>query len=635
MSLEELMNREVVSASKVVQKIKNVPAAIRVITSDQIRERGYFTLEETLSDLPGAQFRNMVSINSYVFLRGVPSQNNLILVLVDGIQINELNSGGFYGGGQYNLSNVERIEIVYGPASVLYGTNAVSGIINIITKDPEKNQGLNISTLYGSFNTINANLSYGYYDEEKDFGLNVSGMYKKSDKADLAGEKGDNNWTEDMENFENDYSFDTRITYKDFTAGLVFQNKQASASTYNRSVGTIFWDSGTLWNIRFINSYLRHTYNKNKKCSLTSQVYYRNATVLDNSVLVVVDTAQVGYYRPNSLIGFESIINYTPNKKFNLVGGVVFENEALAENFSKTWSNSPDERPPSPSKPNMEHNNLQSIYLQAQYSLPESVQLTAGVRFDNSSIYNQVLTTRTGLIYSKGSFTTKLLYMEAFRAPKPWDYYWGTGNPNLEPERMKSVEAILAYNISDKLRMETSIYKNSVRDKLIKDSAMEKWVNYGELKTDGLEISLDYFARKFNSYINYTYNNSYDDNGDMVPEIAKHSANVGFLYTFSNRMRINIGCNYLGSRKNPSIIPATGDNIVDQAFVLNSVLTYSNSHNLNIQLIAKNLLDTKYYHTSNRSVSRWRQPQRTILIHLSWHFHTKKKTFKNNSRLIP
>ena len=77
----------------------------------------------------------MVSINSYVFQRGVPSQNNLIVLLVDGIQINELNSGGFYGGGQYNLSNVERIEVVYGPASALYGTNAISGIVNIITKN--------------------------------------------------------------------------------------------------------------------------------------------------------------------------------------------------------------------------------------------------------------------------------------------------------------------------------------------------------------------------------------------------------------------------------------------------------------------------------------------------------------------
>lgn len=161
-SLEELMNMEVVTASKKPQRLSEVPATVRVITTEQIKERGYFTLEEALSDLPGVQFRNIVGFNSYVFLRGAPSQNNLILLLVDGIQINELNSGGFYGGGQFNLSNVKRIEVVYGPASALYGTNAISGIINIITNDPKDIQGGHASVLSGSFETRNVDFRYGY-----------------------------------------------------------------------------------------------------------------------------------------------------------------------------------------------------------------------------------------------------------------------------------------------------------------------------------------------------------------------------------------------------------------------------------------------------------------------------------------
>ncbi len=162
LSLEDLMNTEIVTATKKSQKISEVPANVRVITAEEIKEKGYFTLEEALSDLPGFQFRNIVGFNSYVFLRGVPSQNNLILVLVDGIQINELNSGGFYGGGQYNLSNVKQIEVVYGPASALYGTNAISGIINIITNDPKDIQGGHASVLSGSFETRNVDFRYGH-----------------------------------------------------------------------------------------------------------------------------------------------------------------------------------------------------------------------------------------------------------------------------------------------------------------------------------------------------------------------------------------------------------------------------------------------------------------------------------------
>jgi len=631
LSLEDLSKVKVVSVSKRLQIISEAPATVRVITAKHIKERGYLTLDEALADLPGFQFRNMVGYNSYVFQRGVASQNNLILILIDGIQINELNSGGFYGGGQYNLSNVERIEVVYGPASALYGTNAISGIVNIITKDPEDNEGLSVSALYGSFNTMNTDLSYGYYDEENDLGFRVSGMLKQTDKADLAGEKGDDNWTEDQEIFEDDISFDAKITHKDFSAGLVFQDKQASTSTSYSSVGTKYCDYGSNWHIRFINGYLKHVYDCFKNWSLSSQLYCRNATVMDNSIINIaeVDTTQVryqrGYYRPNDLIGFEGMISCTPYEELNLIGGVVFEKENLAEGFSKTYSDSPDEKPPTPKKPKMVSNDLQSLYLQAQYLLLKSMQLTVGVRLDNSSVYDREWTPRVGLVYNKDRLTAKLLYMEAFRAPKPWDYTWSSGNPDLEPEEMSSLEAVLAYNILDNLRAETSIYKNTVTDVLTKNPEGIKWINRGKLKTDGFELTLSYYATKFTSYINYTYNDSRDDDGEWVPEIADHSVNVGILYAFTNKFKLNLSGNYLGERKSPHIIPNTGKDIVDPAFVVNSVLTYSHSHNMDIQLIVKNVLDEEYYHTSNRSdlsylVSRFRQPQRTVLLRLGWHF---------------
>ena len=620
LSLEDLAKVKVISASKKPQVISEAPATVRVITAKQIHERVYLTLEEALSDLPGFQFRNILGFNSYVFQRGIPSQNNLILILVDGIQINELNSGGFYGGGQYNLSSVERIEVVYGPASALYGTNAISGIVNIITKNPEDNKGLSVSALYGSFNTMNTDLGYGYYDEENDFGFSVSGMFKQTEKADLADEKGDDNWTENMENFEDDLSFDAKMTYQDFTAGLVFQDKQASRTTNYRAIGSIYLDSGTNFHIRFINGYLKHVYDEYERWSLSSQLYYRNATVMDNTIAYIDTNAQCGYYRPNDLIGFESTINYSPYKKLNLIGGIVFEKENLAKGFSKTWSDSPDEKPPTPPEPDMESNSLQSLYLQAQHMLLRSIQLTAGMRFVNSSVYDQVLTPRMSLVYNQDRLTAKLLYMEAFRAPKPWDYNWGNGNPDLEPEQMRSVEVFLAYNILDNLRAEASIYRNSVYDILDKDTDLNKWINRGKLETDGFELTLSYYAPKFTPYINYTYNDSRFGNDEWVPEIADHSANVGILYAFTNKFKFNLSGNYLGKRKNPHVILNTGKVIIDPAFVVNSVLTYSDFHNLDIQLIGKNILDTKYYHTSNRPASRFRQPQRTVLLRLGWHF---------------
>ena len=464
LSLEELMNTEVVTSTKMSQKNSEVPANVRVITAEEIKEKGYFTLEEALSDLPGFQFRNIVGFNSYVFLRGIPNQNNLIVLLVDGIQINELNSGGFYGGGQFNLSNVKRIEVVYGPASALYGTNAVSGIINIITNDPKDIQGGQASILLGNFDTRNIDFNYGRYDQKNDFGFSLSGMIKQTDKADLRGDKGDNNWTGKMENFDDDLSLDGKVTYKNLSIGLVFQDKQASRTTNYKTIGTNYPDFGTNWHIRFINGHLKYLYNKSKKWSSQSQLYYRNATVMDDTIALILSDSgptggQVGYYRPNDLIGFENQFNFMPIEKIKIITGVVLEEERLAENFSETYSGSPTIKPPTPSKPDMMTDHLTSLYLLTQYKFINNIELTLGIRHDNSSYYDEVDTPRIGLVYNRKKLTTKILYSEAFRAPKPWDYTYGDGNSDLKPERMKSLELFMAYTVTDNCITNLSLYK--------------------------------------------------------------------------------------------------------------------------------------------------------------------------------
>ena len=622
MNIQDLLNISITTASKVPQMIKEVPATVRVITSEQIKENGYFTLDEALSDLPGFQFRNIQGFNSYVFQRGVPSQNNLILVLVDGIQINELNSGGFYGGGQYNLENVDHIEVVYGPASALYGTNAISGIINLITKDPETETGLSISGLYGSFNTASANVSYGYYDEDKDFGVRLSGLYKTSEKADLAGEKGGFNWTNDMENFEDDYSFDAKIKYRNITYGFIFQNKQASRSTNYRTFDTEYRDTDTHFDIQFINSYLKHAINIFKNASLSSQVYYRNATILDSSIGYITDSAQVGYYRPNHLIGIENMMTYSVAEKFSLIGGIVLEKEKLSESISKSWSRGPDEVPPSPPRPDTLTNNLLSLYLQGQLQIVKGLQFTAGTRYDSSDYYGHVLTPRLALVYNKNRFTGKVLFAEAYRAPKPWDFTVSAGNPNLEPEDMTSTELYVAYNLSDNLRLDLSAYRNKMKNVFSKETLEDgyRWINRGQLNTDGIETSLEFRKGRFKSYCNYTYSFSTDENGDIVPEIAKHTINMGFTYTFLKDIHLNIRGHYLGSRKNPKTILLTGSDIIDPAFVAHITLSMLNLNNFEIYIIVKNLFNAEYFHTSNRPPDLYRQPQRTFMLKMVYKF---------------
>ncbi len=628
MSLTELMNVEVISASKIKQQIKDVAATVQVITAEQIRSRSYFTLEEALSDLPGFQFRNIQGFNSYVFMRGVPSQNNLILLLLDGVQINELNSGGFYAGGQFNLSEVERIEVVYGPASALYGTNAVSGIINIITKSPEGRHKGHVSLLGGSYKTGMVDFSIKDFNAKKRIGFSLSGMYKSTEKADLGGAKGDNNWTERMENFENDLTFSARFQFKNLTAGADFQEKRSSLTTNFLSVGDKYLDKNTLWDIVFFNSYLKYTHQFHEKLSLNSTLYYRNTTVKPNTIYQIEKATdkttgnQVGYFRPNQLIGFENQLNYKTTERLMFTVGIVGEIEELSEDFSISFSNSQFIKPVAPVKPEMLNNFLFSYYAQANFKISSQLSFIGGLRHDFSNYYGQVLTPRTGLVFNKDKFTAKILYNRAFRAPKPWDYNYGTGNPGLKPEKMHSFEAFGAYSVLDNLAFGVSVYKNVINDKLIKETSagIDRWINKSELNTFGVEAFGNYSFNAFSVYANYTYSDSYDEVGIYIPEISMHTANAGITHSPGYHVKLNLRANYLGPRKNPMVIQSTGNDIIDDALLFHCCISYLDFNDFDYQLKVNNILNQEYYHPSNRFAGRYRQSQRSFYLTIRYNF---------------
>lgn len=620
----ELSKLKIVTASKTEQDIEEVPSTIRVITASEISDRGYFTLDELLSDLPGFQFRNIMSLNSYIFQRGIPNQNNLTLVLIDGVQLNELNSGGFYGGGQYNLANIERVEVVYGPSSVAYGTNAVSGIINIITKKALKNQG-EIRTLAGSFNTFNSNASFNYINEKKSLGFMVSGMAKRSDKADLRGAAGDNNWTALIDNYENDYSFGIKLNLKGFTLGTNLLQKQTSTATFQKSTGTIYRDYGTFWNIRFLNNFLKYENPFSDKLKLSTILYNRNTTVLKNSIYYVVDTAQIGYYRPNNLTGIESVLNFNSKKNFSVTGGIVLEYEQLANGPSQTFSNSPLVKPPTPSKPEMHNNFLASVFVEPRLIIFNSLFLSGGIRFDQSTVYDQVLTPRVGLRYNLGKHSFRATYAEAFRAPKPWDYTDGLGNPDLLPEKMRSFEAAVSFKVFRNFDIDITGYRNRLLNGIYKEFSGEKykWINSSEIITKGAELFLHYSTRLTEVVVNYTYTYSDNEKGKHVAEISNHSANASLTYSFMHKWKINFRANFMGERENPKLISATNSYMIDPSLIFHGALTWLPVEGLTLQLIGKNLFNTEYYHTSNRSPERYRQPQRTILFSVGYCFNNE------------
>ncbi len=126
------------SVSKTPEDLRETPATIIVITAEEIARRGYVDLEQALHDLPGFNIsRGNGVVYSNLYLRGYRAvSNDRFLFLVDGVEENDLWSNTAFISRQYPLSNVDRIEVLYGPASTIYGPNAFAGVINVYTRGP-------------------------------------------------------------------------------------------------------------------------------------------------------------------------------------------------------------------------------------------------------------------------------------------------------------------------------------------------------------------------------------------------------------------------------------------------------------------------------------------------------------------
>jgi len=194
LSLEELMNIEIVSASKKAESSFKSPLSSTVLTNDEIMASGATTIEEALRLVPGMLIREETNGNFDVHIRGndnLPpgnfsfySENSMSLVMIDGRPVyNYANGGTFWETLPISLVDVERIEVVRGPSTALYGPNAVTGAINIITRDPES-KGISVhgNAQFGTKNTSIVDLAAGTSLMENKLKIRVSGNLENRER---------------------------------------------------------------------------------------------------------------------------------------------------------------------------------------------------------------------------------------------------------------------------------------------------------------------------------------------------------------------------------------------------------------------------------------------------------------------
>ncbi len=194
LSIENLMNIPIYSASKIAESSFDAPLSSTAITREQIKRSGCTSIMEALRLVPGVIVREQTNGNYDIHLRGldnIPPNSSLIfftssttLVMIDNYPVyNYLHGGTFWETLPVDINDVEKIEVVRGPSAALYGPNAVSGVINILTRKPEKTGLYSVANArYGSYQSLIANASAGYNFHDK-FNFIISGNYQKRDRT--------------------------------------------------------------------------------------------------------------------------------------------------------------------------------------------------------------------------------------------------------------------------------------------------------------------------------------------------------------------------------------------------------------------------------------------------------------------
>jgi len=208
-------SQQVASVSKTAESLREAPATVEVITAEEIRRRGYLDLEQLLHDLPGFDIsRDNGEIYSTFYQRGFRSNNtDRNLLMVDGMEQNDLASNVVYLSRQYPLSNVDRVEVLYGPASTMYGSNAYTGVINIITKDPEaflpegRRLGYSVQAGGGALSTRFADATVAGRDTSGAVAWSLTGRVYRSNEMDLSRFA---DWDYDLSNV--DYAARLQVT---------------------------------------------------------------------------------------------------------------------------------------------------------------------------------------------------------------------------------------------------------------------------------------------------------------------------------------------------------------------------------------------------------------------------------------
>lgn len=587
-SFEDLINLQVTTASKTAERAVEAPAVLSVITKQEIELYGALTLGEILERVTSVFMLSTYSATQNVAsFRGdqTGDLNTHILILVDGRPTRESIFNGsnacLFNG--FPIESIERIEVIRGPGSVLYGTCAMMGVINIITKTG--GQSFGASAGYGSFGTFRGavNGKYG----KKDWEIQGGAQFRSTDGWNFkAHDEGNNriSYLDSILKRETTLGAQLKFKYKGFKFNSFYTSARQSAfgtiaewnapPDYQHVNSRLFADAGYERQLlKFWKASLNLTFNRGE-----TQGQRR-----------LVGNDDVFRARSNDIL--VEFTNYLEvRKNINVVVGGIFNSQGgdYYVPVVDSRTNLPFDitlgKNPQPLEAILNYRLVQtSVYLQADYKPFRWLKLIAGAQGNKVSSLDIDFVPRLGTVINpiKPIFI-KALYGSAFRAASGYERRINfpgviVGRDNVLPEKVSTFEAQIAYA---KTTWSVALtYFHSTQSNLIRPSAfgdrvngfvtatgevVPRFYNVGELNLQGIEVeanaNLASWVKGLSVLASFTYQTNKDNaNKQNVTLMPNQMVKFGVSYKSEFGLRAGWFNSYFGSLHDPKVLNAEGN----------------------------------------------------------------------------
>ena len=603
--IDQLVNREVTSASRFKQKSSEAPSAVEVLTSQEIRSYGWRTLADALNAIRGLTIRNDRTY-TYLGVRGFSRTGDYtsrILVMVDGRRMNDnvYDSGFIAEEFMLDMNLIDHIEYIPGSGSSVYGANALLGVVNVITKQGKDFDGVRLSGEAGSLDTYRGRITYGKrWENGADLLINGSKFYSHGEEQLFFPEFASTNGgiAQDIDRERNNRLFG-KFSYGDFTlrSGYVERVKHVPTATFGGIFNDTFESTDML-------AYVDLDYNTQINGDLaleargfhhwydyhTYEAFDLNSGTPPLSRVINYDSLDSRWW------GGELKLTGTQFKHHKWLAGVDVQYDQRQHLINY------DINPYQLFQDTNNHGWRAGVYVQDEWRITDNLLLNAGLRLDHHHlIKNLQLHPRIGLIWDvTPALTTKLLYGSAFRAPNIYERDLNTtsttgnvSNPSNREELVYSYEAVTEWRPISGLKLLGTAFYNDLEKVLIQDSTGQ-FVNKGGYQIYGFELGAEKrWDNGRQMKLTWTHNYVHDETfkgGSWSPDSPKNLVKLHYTEPFfDDTLRLGLEELFVDERR------TLGDNIAPGYNLFNITLALTKPlYGFQAGLTVYNVLDQHF-----------------------------------------